>query len=142
MPDHIVTVLLDFYPQPDNVFACGGGCAKEHYVSIDIYENKDSKSLTEIKEDYFASLIEIGEFNGFTPTITEKVEQKWGHEVVAYDQTVPVDFGFLDGYLLVKPDLIYNVIYYINSSPAESVEVAQKVLDSLAFDKYMNPRSL
>lgn len=135
-PDYLTTIALKFYPVDLYGFNCGGGCVKEHLIWIYVFENKGSKSLTEVK-DIFSEKIKEGyeEENDYKPVISEEVEEKWGHEVISFIEPVASDFNSFDGKIVVTSDFVYILKYYLSDEPVESNKVAQKVLDSFVFSK-------
>lgn len=131
-PNYLTTASLSFYPESaDDLFNCGGGCADEHYINVFIFSNEGSKSLSEVKDVYFANIISNGEENDYVPEIDEKEETKWGHQVITYTETTPSDFGELNGHIVVNSKFVYIVQYYLSSSPEASFAIAQKAIDSI-----------
>jgi len=56
---------------------------------------------------------------------------KWGTNVWDFEYSTPG--GTTLGYLLIKNGYIYEVHYTLASNPAESYQIALKVIDSIKF---------
>jgi len=135
-PNYLTTALLSFYPESaDDLFNCGGGCADEHYINVFIFSNEESKSLSEVKDVYFANVMSNGEENNFVPTITQKEETMWGHKVISFTETTPSDMDEIIGHIVVNSKFVYLVQYYLSDSPEESHAIGQKVIDSFEFEE-------
>lgn len=127
--NYLNTVFIKFIPDDVSMFACGEGCVKEHIFSVDVFENTESKSLSEVKGEYFTNWKD----NEEGVTITEKSEQKWDMDVVSFN--AGFEAGDITGYVVVTDEHVYVVSYYISSSPSESESIAEKVLDSFVFGR-------
>lgn len=133
-PNYLTDVHLEFYPDETyNVFGCGGGCAQEHMIYIEIYENEGAKSLNDVKTIYFENVKNDGAKNNYIPTITEQEEEKWGHKVITFIESAPADFDNYDGHIIVNSKYVYIVRYFRSLTPTESYQESQKVIDSFEF---------
>lgn len=133
--DYVNSAGIFFYPTdlPDSV-ACGQGCVNEHFIAIDIYENKGSKDLESAKTILEANLNDRFELETMDGTSLEgKVIEKWGMNVWEYS----MEFigGNMDGYLVVTNDHVFHMMYYLAQSPKASFDIANIVLDSMKFVK-------
>ncbi|HOR06269.1 MAG TPA: hypothetical protein PLR67_02770 [Candidatus Dojkabacteria bacterium] len=129
------TVEVTFFPKnlPDSV-ACGQGCVNEHFISIDIYRNEGKKDLTTVQKAIEANLDKAFDFGGeMDATYTGELVTKWDKQVWSFS----TEFvgGSSDGYIVVTEDFVYYIDFYLSNSPAVSKDIAQKVLDSIAFPK-------
>lgn len=132
-PDYLNSVRIQFIPNDTSMFGCGGGCAKEHVISVNVFENKGSKSLNDVKDIYFANAQEDADGNMFELNLTQKEESKWGLNVITFTEHSPSDISTLNGNIVVTPKYVYVIRYYLSSTPAESKDIALKVLDSFTF---------
>jgi hypothetical protein len=130
--DELVDIVsLSFFPirLPESV-ACGQGCVKEQSITVYIFE--DSKPFNEIKAEYISSINDLNDSDEDIFTITTEDENKWGYETLKFHIVSPG--GESSGYLLSNGEYSYHISYYFSSSPEESFEVAEKVLDSMKFE--------
>lgn len=128
----IKTISLIFWPaNTSDLGGCGGGCWGEHHVSVTGYENKEKLTLEQVKEKY---ILEIGKISDseFTGEVTTKLVTKWGNS--AYEYKWDVMDGSVNGYLIIKNGLIYDINYFFSSGNLESKAIALKVLDSIKFN--------
>ncbi len=133
-PNYLTDVHLEFYPEETyNAFNCGSGCAQEHMIYIEIYENQGAKSLNDVKTIYFENVKNDGAKNNYIPTITEQEEEKWGHNVITFIESAPADFDNYDGHIIVNSKFVYIVRYFRSLTPTESYQESQKVIDSFEF---------
>lgn len=133
--DYLKSISFDFFPEELSLFACGGGCAKEHYINIDVFKNSGSKSLTDVSNAYFKKIEDDADSNGYDANIVKKTEQKWGLQVISYTEDSMFDIGKLNGYIVVTPKFVYAMSYYLSTVPADSYQIALKVLDSFVFEQ-------
>lgn len=127
------SVEIMFYPKnlPDSV-ACGQGCVNEHYINIDIYRNEGGKDLPSVQKIIETNLDKAFDFGGeMGATYDGKLVTKWDRQVWSFS----MEFvgGSSDGYIVVTNDFIYYIEYYFSDLPTESKDIADKVLDSIAF---------
>jgi len=128
-----VDVAFDPLDLPDSI-ACGQGCVLEHFISIDIYRNEGKKDLTTVQKAIEANLDKAFGFHGeIDATYTGELVTKWDKQVWSLSMEFPGGLSF--GYIVVTDDFVYYINYYLSNSPAESKDIAQKVLDSIAFSK-------
>ncbi len=137
-PNYIKSINISFSPNAEYLFNCDEGCDGGHHIIIDIYENKEENSLSEIKETYFNNRRQLVKTEGSYPfeIIEFEENQKWNREVVKYCANDPANESgvcFGDYYILVNSDFIYFVWYYQNTEPQESYQESQKVIDSFTF---------
>lgn len=127
--DYLHSVNISFYPLyiPEGT-GCGQGCVKEHTFRVEIYSNKGSKDLTSIKEQVDATWKTSYDENA---NLTWESSSKWGKDVWKFH--AQLIGGSVNGYLVVTKDYVYDITYFISDNPAESAQVAQKVLDSMKF---------
>lgn len=132
LDNEVYGVNLKFFPTylPSTV-ACGGFCVKEHEFTISIYEKKDNKTLTQIKELYVSNWNTINADEATSIEMASAKSTKWGTDVWTY--TANYIEHSMNGYLLVSDDYIYDISYHISSTPTESQVIGQKVLDSMKF---------
>ena len=133
-PDYLTTATVDFYPKAaEDMFGCGGGCAKEHYINVNIFKNEGSKSLIQVKDIFFANVMESAEEDNNALTIAQKEESKWGHKVITFAESDTSYMMEFNGHIIVNPRFVYIVSYFQSESPEESFDVSEKVIDSLEF---------
>lgn len=134
-PDYVKSISFKFLPEDLSLFACGGGCAKEHYINIDVFKNTGSKSLTDVSNVYLKNIEDDADGYGYDANIVKKTDQKWGLKVLSYTEDVMSDLGKSNGYIVVTPKFVYAISYYLSSTPADSYQTALKVLDSFVFEQ-------
>jgi hypothetical protein len=128
--NYLHSVNVNFYPLyiPEGT-GCGQGCVDEHVFRVDIYSNEGEKSLTSVKDQIDAKWKTTYDENA---RITWTSANKWGRNVLKFD--VQLIGGSEEGYLVVTKDFVYDITYYMSTTPAESLQVAQKLLDSMKFE--------
>jgi hypothetical protein len=129
--DYLHSVNITFYPLyiPEGT-GCGQGCVDEHNFRIDIYNNKGGKDLVSVKNQINTAWKALYDQEA---TLTWESSNKWGKDVQKFNASLIG--GYEDGYLVVTKDYVYDITYFISASPAESYQVAQKVLDSMKFEE-------
>lgn len=128
--DYKGTVNINFYPSyipPSH--GCGQGCVKEHSISIDVYQNLGAKTFVQASPVIVTNLEK--EYKTEDSSYTWKEIKNWGINVGQY--TLQMAGGGYEGYFVVKDKYIYDISYFFSSSPKESADIAQKVLDSILF---------
>lgn len=128
--DYIHTVNIAFYPTyiPEGT-GCGQGCVKEDFINLNIYKNTGEKDLGAVVNTYKSKYETIHEDDG---TLTGSNVTKYDTTVWAYKNVMPG--GSWNGYLVVTSDYVYDIYYYLSTSPSDAYQVAQKVLDSMKFE--------
>jgi hypothetical protein len=135
-PDYIKSISFKFLPEDLSLFACGGGCAKEHYINIDVFKNTGSKSLTDVSNVYLKSIEDDADGYGYDANIVKRTDQKWDLQVISYTEDVMSDLGKSNGYIVVTPKFcIRYIILTLVLHHAESYQTAFKCfLDSFVFE--------
>jgi hypothetical protein len=134
---YVKTVNLSFAPEviPDGV-NCGDGCLNEHSINVAIFENKgDIKEVSALKDSYTQQWTKANKEDSEAGVVSLKTETatKWEKSVVKYTlQTPSMEYT---GYLVLGTDYIYDVKGSFSSTPVESYEISQKVLDSMKFEE-------
>lgn len=133
-PNYVKGINASFYPQSTSDLNGGGpGSFAEHSISINVYTNTENKTLEDIKTSFATKeRFAFGEGGGTTIFATVKVENKWGEEVCSYSYKSTEYTA--NGYLVVKNGFIYDVSYFFSDRDAESLSVAQEVLNSIKFN--------
>lgn len=127
----IKTVSLDFWPaNTSDLGGCGGGCWGEHHVTVTGYENKDNLTLDKVKDAFVSKIQSLSDEE--TTNVETKLLTKWDNQTYSYSWAI-MD-GTIEGYLLVKNGMIYDIEYFFSDSNIESKNIAQKVLDSIKFN--------
>lgn len=130
--NYLRTASISYYPIyiPEGV-ACGGFCLDQHEFRIHAFQNSNGKTLAQVSQEYIAGF-NANEASESVSISTGKMVSKWETEVFEYE----VNYTGADymGYIVVTKDYIFNMIYHISSEPAASVQIAQKVLDSMKFE--------
>ncbi len=135
-PNYLKGVLIEFHPiQSLNSFNCDEGCAKNHTITVSIYENIGNKTLAEVKDVYLENVKEAVQDENFIPTITETEGKKWGHDVINYSEDSPAAPGkdLLDRNILVTTKFVYVIETFQSTLPTESYQESQKVIESFEF---------
>jgi len=131
--NYLRTATISYYPIyiPEGV-ACGGFCLDQHEFKIHAFRNINSKTLAQISQEYRTSF-NVNEAGESVSISTGKTVAKWGLDVFEYE----VNYTGADyiGYIVVNKNYIFNMTYHISSEPADSAQVAQKVLDSMKFEE-------
>lgn len=127
------TISLDFWPtNTSDLGGCGGGCWGEQHVSVTGYQNIENLTLDQVINKYVSEIEKIGGEESEGPSVTRKLVTKWGNQTYSYSWGVAD--GTIDGFLLVKNNMIYNISYFFAGTNIESKNIAQKVLDSIKFN--------
>lgn len=129
--NYVHSAWLSFYPVriPEGL-GCGQGCVKEHDITVDIFQNSGKLDLNGAITQYMTNW--NAKYGGDEEIkINGDVTTKWGVSVWKYTQQLIG--GTENGYVVVTNDYIYEVSYFISETPAESYQVALKVLDSMKF---------
>lgn len=134
-PNYQKDIFIKFFPDNLEPFRCGGGCAKEHWFLVSIYEKTQGESLNDVKELYLENIKKAGESENYVPTVTQKQIKKWNNDVIAFTRTTPADMGELEGYILVTNEFVYVIETFQSDLPVESYQESVKVLDSFTFGK-------
>ncbi len=134
-PNYQKGVFIKFYPDNLEPFRCGGGCAKEHWFLVSIYEKTEGESLNDVAEIYLENVKKAGESENYVPTVTQEQIKKWENDVIAFTRTTPADMGELEGYILVSSKFVYVIETFQSELPVESYQESRKVLDSFTFGK-------
>ncbi len=130
-PNYLKSIILDFLPGGE-VPGCGLGCVHEHEIHVDVYENKGEKSLDDVKEVFFANIKTL-EDEEFKINITDSKAFKWDNEVIKFSGIGLGPDTIDDGYLVVSPKFVYIISYYLGDEQADSLKVANDLIDSFKF---------
>jgi hypothetical protein len=128
--DELLTNIdVKFFPTriPESA-ACGQGCLSEHSITVFVFD--DNRTYEEVKEEYVLALTEVD--NEETRGAEFEEMTKWGYETLSFRVISPG--GESSGYVLNNGEETYHINYYLNETPEESFEVAQKVIDSMKFE--------
>lgn len=131
---YLGTLSVYFYPSyiPEGT-GCGAGCVKENTIRVDVYDNEAQKSLAAVVEEFTESWNSMYSEDILfdAATLTGKNTTKWNIPVYEYTSQRPG--GSTLGFLVVGSKYIYVLSDFFSTSPSESIEIAQKVLDSIKF---------
>lgn len=132
-PNYLKTVFVNFFPTklPETV-ACGGFCVQQHQYTVNIFANKDGETLTQTADSFKPSWEKILNYDEMM-SLEGSMTTHWNRSVWGYTQNFIE--SSLNGYLVVTKDYIYDVSYHISSTPTESSQIGQKVLDSMKFEE-------
>jgi hypothetical protein len=133
--NYLHTVSISFYPSyiPEGT-GCDQGCVKEQEFGINIYKNSGNKSLSDVKDAYTQKWMTANKdvFDEGVENFTGDITQQWSRDVFKYSIQTPG--GTTNGYLVVTKDYVYEVSYFFSTTPSDSYQIAQKVLDSMKFE--------
>ncbi len=131
-PNYITTANIIFFPEnSEELFACGQGCAQEHSINVSIFKNEGAKSIDDIKNLFLDNLEKSAE-DQYDMALTSKEQTKWDHQVVSFEYNDMMGTN-QKGYILSNSTFVYIIEYFISSTPKESFDIANKVLDSFEF---------
>ncbi len=135
LDDYVRTVKMSYYPEnipADAEVGGGGGSLNEHSIKVNIIQNKAHKSVLDVSKQYKDNFdTEIGD--GGEVKLTGEIANKWGMNVWSYVADYIESKG--NGFLVVTDNYIYDISYHISTEPVASVQIAQKILDSMKFEK-------
>ncbi len=130
-PNYLKTVGMTFYPG-NEAFGCGLGCGQEHIIKVDIYENKEVKSLQEVKEIYFEN-VALEQDDELGIEIVGSNITKWNQDVIKFSRASYGPDTLDEGYLVVTPKFVYIITYFLSEEPANSFAEANNLIDSFKF---------
>jgi hypothetical protein len=124
-------LYIYFYPEKaPSAAGCDQNCLKEQYIHVDIYENSAGKNLDSLVETYRKNWIAQDPDYTSKNIITE-TKSKWGLNVSQVDASAIG--GEWKGYLVSKGHYVYDIASMLSDTPAESYQIALKVIDSMKF---------
>ncbi len=124
--NYIKTVSAHYYPLsiPEG-HGCGAGCLRENMIDIHVFKNPSNLTLEQARNRYVDKLDkEMGSIKG-------EIKNKWGEKTYQFEKSGPV--GTILGNIVVKNGNIYEVTYLL-AGEGESLNIANKVLDSIRFN--------
>ncbi len=136
LPGYERSLYVTYDPEEPTFFQCGQGCANQNFFSVDIFKNEDGLDLDTASDQYFTEW----ESKGVNVESTTKKVEKWDRSVVEFN--VIFEQGDLNGYVVVSPNFVYVLEYYLaedsnqqGGNGEDSKDVALNVLDSFTFGK-------
>jgi len=128
--NYVKTISAHFLPErfPDG-FGCGAGCARENVIEIQIFKNSANLTLEQARDRLITKSNENFQGEG---SITGSIKTKWNEKTYEYTTSGPG--GTFLGNLVVKNGYIYDVSYLLAGTEGDSINNANKVLNSIVFN--------
>jgi len=136
--DYLITLEMNFYPNGEGP-GCHFPCGQIHVFSVHIWVNTGEKNLSEVNDVLTSNINSMlsgwSEMDETPISDIDSVQATmWDRDVYKLSGLAGNMDGVDEGYLVVTPEFVYLVEYFINpDTNEESINAANSLLNSFEF---------